>query len=138
MNVKRKCKVNSGLTMISFYYLFLLHQLCADWRHFSASFNAESTKDMAGGFGGKFTPGKEHSHHWTKLLWLFSLCKLCFWHLGFSMRSGNGINQNSSDEVVDGINKLGCVLVFDILLVTTMPPTSDGEALQWSFLQCLH
>lgn len=54
------------------------------------------------------------------------------------MRSGNGINQNSSAEVVDGINKLGCVLVFDILLVTTVPPTSDGEVLQWSFLQCLH
>lgn len=39
-----KPKVNSGMAMISFYYLFLLHQLYADWRHFSASINGESTK----------------------------------------------------------------------------------------------
>lgn len=53
-----KPKVNSRMAMISFYYLFLLHQLYADWRHFSASINEESTKDITGASGKNSHLGK--------------------------------------------------------------------------------
>lgn len=53
-----KRKVNSGMIIISFSYLFLLHQLYADWRHCSASINRESTRDFTGALGNNSHLGK--------------------------------------------------------------------------------
>lgn len=68
-----KPKVNSGMTLISFYYLFLLHQQHAvgGWRWFSASISGESTLDITGALGKK-TLWKECRYHWAKLLWIFN------------------------------------------------------------------
>lgn len=46
LNVKMKLKANSGMTVISFWYLVLLHQRHGVWRQFSANISAENTVDI--------------------------------------------------------------------------------------------
>lgn len=41
-----KLKANSGMTVISFWYLVLLHQQHGVWRQFSANISAENTVDI--------------------------------------------------------------------------------------------
>lgn len=61
LNVKMKPKVYSGMSVISFYYLFLLHQLYKNWRHFSAYINRERTNDIMGSLGKNSHLGKRHN-----------------------------------------------------------------------------
>lgn len=118
-----KPKVNSGATVISFYYFFFfLHHLYADWRHFSASVNGERTNDTSGALGKNSHLRKNTDVTETNCCG-FSAHANSSQHPSFSVSSQNGINQNSSTEVHDGVHKLGCTLVFGYFLLTTNPPT---------------
>lgn len=125
--------------------IFFLHHLYADWRHFSASVNGERTNDTSGALGKNSHLGK-NTNITAPNCCGFSVYANCFKQPSFSLRSQNGINQNSSTEVHDGVSKLDCTLAFDFFLLTTKPPTywrhyrNDhcSHNIGSYFLHCLH